>query len=29
MYDAELGIFLMQDSIDPIVEEFKDLIKRE
>ena len=29
MFSHEFGIFLMQDSIDPIVEEFKDLIKRE
>ena len=29
MFSHEFGIFLMQDSIDPIVEEMKDLIKRE
>ena len=29
MFSHEFGIFLMQDSIDSIVEEFKDLIMRE
>ena len=29
MFSHEFGIFLMQDSIDPIFEEMKDLIKRE